>query len=166
MKKFISLTLVAFGISFGAYANTATVTIAPNTYTNLLSFGPNLGSATIVAISVASTTGSNTTVSLVDAPTNQLYFSWSAYTNRISYATNYNTTWTNYYGNVQTNSAPIVALIDVTNTVAAGSNAYPVRLTASAVASGTTLFTTHTYFTDGIWVTNSSLGTAAVTIQY
>ena len=165
MKKFLS-TLAAISLCSVAFANTATVTIAPNTFTNLLSFGPNLGSANVVAISVASVTGTNTTVSLIDTPTNQLYFTWTAYTNRISYATNYNTTWTNFYGVVQTNSAPIIALIDVTTVVAAGSNAYPVRLTASAVASGTTLFTTHTYFDQGIWVTNSSLGTAAVSISY
>ena len=162
MKKLIIAIGLAVSV-LSANAETKTLTILPASFTNLLSV---VGSAKVTQIAVASTTGSNTTVVLIDTPTNALTYVQSAYTNTLSYGTNYTQIYTNYFGVLTTNLMTNV-LTSVSRTVAASTNAYPVRATVSALASTTaTAYGVNYYFGQGIWATNTSTGTAAVTITY
>lgn len=166
MKKYIA-TIALIGLTFVSQSFGATVTllVQPGTFTNLLSVQ---GSAKVTQISVAATTATNTTVALVDCPTNQLTYVVPAYTNVLSYATNIVVSWTNYFGvvNYSTNT---YALVRVTNSVASVTNNYPIRSTISSLGGTTTTTTGVNYwFVNGLWVTNTSgsPGPAAVTITY
>lgn len=174
--KKVSISAVALFATLALYAGTASITVTPATFTNLLAQNPNLGSVVVRGITVAaSTAGSNTLVNFVDTYTNWLLYTNSAYTNTIRYATNTTTYWTNFYGVVQTNvpAGSNLVLVDVTNNlVPAGSNYFPVRASLGATAGNTESIqgapgtSLGIPFINGIWVTNLSSGNAIVTIYY
>jgi len=165
MKKYIISALL--GVSFAASAVTVSTTLAPLQSYNLLTLSPNVGSFLVKQIGITATTGTNAIVALIDAPSTNLSYINPAYTNRISYGTNWNTTWTNFYGVVQTNYSPIIAQIDVTNTVAASTNNYTTRLIAGAAANSTAVFQgVNYYFDQGVLVTNTSSGNATIVVTY
>jgi len=165
MKKYIISALL--GVSFIASANTISTTIAPAGVFSLLSAGANYGSFTVRQVGITATTATNALVALVDAPSTNFTYVNAAYTNRLSYGTNWNTTWTNFYGVVQTNPIPIIALIDVTNTVAASTNSFSTRLIAGAAANSTAVFNgVNYYFDQGVLLTNMGSGNATVVITY
>lgn len=175
IRKLIVASAV-FIAAFALHAGTASLTVLPGTFTNLFSFTPNVGSATLKQIIVtAGTVSSNTLVTFVDCPTNQLTFTNAAYTNTIRYATNITTFWTNFYGVVQTNTpvgSNLVLITATNNLVTANTNLYPQRLSVSAAAGNTTIIQAATgtsegvYFDNGIWVTNASSGNAIISIVY
>jgi hypothetical protein len=102
-------------------------------------------------------------VAFIDTPTNALTYTNAPYTGRYSYATNYISSWTNFYGVAA--STTNIALIDATNTIAATTNTYPVRFTLSSTSGGSAAFPAlNSYFASGVWATNLSTNTAIITI--
>jgi len=174
IRKLIASSAV-FLAALCLHAGTASITVIPATFTNLLAFAANLGGTTLKQITVSATTaGSNTTVIFVDTPTNYTYVT-PAYTNTIRYATNQTYFWTNFYGVVQTNvpaGSNLVLLTFTNNLVASTTSLYPQRFAASASAGNTTTIQAAVgtsegiYFDNGIWVTNASAGNALITIVY
>lgn len=162
MKKFISIISLATLLSLQASAVTVALTIASGVATNII---PGFGSAKITQI-IASTTGTNTaTFNIFDSPTNQFLYTNAAYTNIISYGTNYVTTYTNYYG--VTNSFTNLALFDASNTNAASTNFYPLRINVTAPSNSVTrLDNVNYYFINSPWVTNLGSGNITLTVTY
>jgi hypothetical protein len=170
MKKFILSVL--FGLSVSAFAaNTITVSVPPLTATNLFSLLNSQGYAKVTAISVTAGT-TNTAVTFFDNTTNSLVFTVPAFTNYISYATNFVQTWTNYFG--ATNYWTNISLVQISNYNAAATISVA-KNTVSAIASTTTTLSPTAYiFENGIWVTNlgpinvgtTSGGAATVSITY
>jgi hypothetical protein len=164
MKKLILTSLFGM-VTAGAFAISTSLTILPGTYTNLLSVYN--GSAQVSQIIITATTsGSNTSVLFIDAPTNSLIYTNSAYTNNFSYLTNLVYAQTDFYGNTYTLTN--YQMIDVTNNlVAASTNSYPVRIgVGTAAGTSASYNTVNYYFNYGVWVTNTSSGNALVTITY
>lgn len=165
MKKYLISALM--GVSLVASATSVSTTINPGGVFSLLTASANVGSFNVRQVAITATTATNAIVALIDAPSTNLTYINAAYTNRLSYGTNWNTTWTNFYGVVQTNPIPIVALIDVTNTVAASTNSYATRLIAGAASSSTAVFQgVNYYFDNGVLLTNQGSGAATVIITY
>lgn len=162
MKKLIT-ALSVIGLAAASYAASVTVTIPANTITNVLT--ANNGNVKVTQFVLAATTSTNTAVSVYDSTSSTLTYVNPAYTNIVSYATNQTILWTNYFGVV--NGWTNVMLVDVPNVVAASTNSYPVRF--GAAATGGTSFRAdqvNYYFYNGIWATNTSSGTAQLTITY
>jgi hypothetical protein len=165
MKKYLISALM--GITLVASATSVSTTINPGGVFSLVTASANVGSFQVRQVGITATTATNALVALLDAPSTNLTYINKAYTNMLSYGTNWNTTWTNFYGVVQTNPTPIVVLYDVTNTVAASTNSYPTRLIAGAVANSTAVFQgVNYYFDQGVLLTNQGSGTATVVITY
>ena len=156
----------AFLLTSAAQATSFVANVAAGTYTNVLSFSPNLGSVTIKNLVIASPATGTAALTFIDAPTNSLTYTNAAYNVRATYATNYISTWTNFYGVTQ--SWTNLALIDWTNTVPAGTNFYQAKFVASVNTNTTVAYTAiNIYFDSGVWVTNSgTAGTTAVTVTY
>jgi hypothetical protein len=171
MKKSLLGLVLSFGMvssMFGA-AGSQSVTMA--TFTNFPTLIP-YSSAKISQIVVQnSNTTTNQTILFFDCPTNVLSFTNAAYTNTISYVTNYVTFYTNYQGLLTflTNKA----LVDVTNNVvSATTNNYAQYFSIFVPSnSSVTLPGLSQTFQYGIWMTNATPaatapGSATVTITY
>ena len=166
MKKI--LFSIFASIALGASAGTVTVTVLPNTMTNLLASFP--GSVYVSQIIASAPTTNNATAFIYDTPTNTTVYTLPAYTNISYYATNYYVMYTNYYGAVQY-SYTNTALIRYTNSIAGSTNSYPLRLVPAVLAGtsvtyGYPLNTLGYYFDNGIWATNGSSGNISLTITY
>jgi hypothetical protein len=165
MKK---LTYLIAGMltvaTISSSAVTISSTLAIGTMTNLLSVYN--GSAKVIQIAVTASTSTNAAVMLYDCPSNILTYINPAYTNTISYGTNYISSWTNFYGVVQ--SWTNTALYDVTNNlVLSTTNSYPARLSAATLANTTTYYNNQNYyFNQGVWATNTGPGVVTVTLTY
>lgn len=133
-----------------------TVTILPNQFTNLLATLPSNGGAQITQFIVTGTTTNAGRIRVFDSPTNSMTYSNASYTIPFTYATNYITTWTNYYG--VTNSFTNIAIIDTTTTVAAATNLYPMRFFGVTGTNQSTVFDGTYTFINGLWATNESVG--------
>jgi len=120
----------------------------------------------VTQVILTASTATNTSVQLWDTYTNQTLFTNAAYSNILTYVTNYVSVWTNYYGvtNTVTNKA---SLVDITNLVAGTTNSFNQVMVLSA-PSNTTIKVDQVnyYFQNGIWITNTSSGNAVVTITY
>lgn len=164
MKKLLLILGLSGLLSQSMFAASATLTIGANVMTNfsLLSLSVPV-KVTSVQVNTQSTNAA--VVYFIDTFTNQTLYTNAAYTNIISYATNYINTWTNYYG--VTNSVTNKALIDVTNSVIATTNLWPVRYSAS-VGTNTTVLTDqlNAQFFTGLWITNQSAGSVNVTVTF
>lgn len=166
MNKYFKLAaiglLLASSSAMASFTQTTTVTGAA--MVNLLTLVN--GSAKVSQVTIQASTATNTAVILYDCPTNALTYVNPAYTNRASYATNLITgPLTNYYGGVfyQTN----MALVDVTNNVVASTtNSYNSFGFSSTASTSTTYSSLNLYFEHGLWVTNTTAGTAVFTIVY
>jgi len=107
-KKYI-LALLGAALVYGANAASVTTTVTNGAMVNLLSgFSQPV---TVKQIILSANSNAVTGLLVYDVSTNSISIVNSSYTTTTSYATNWNTTWTNYYGVVQTNEAPVVALI-------------------------------------------------------
>jgi hypothetical protein len=162
MIKKLSLLLTLLGLAIASKAATLSVTVPIGGITNIWA-----ANARVTQVIVAAPTTTNTGVLFIDSPTNQLTFVQNAFTNTVSYATNVVTTYTNFWGTVQ-NITNLDALVDITNNVvAASTNLYPQRISLSALANTTYLAdNVNYYFINGVTITNTSSGTANVTITY
>ena len=161
MKRFYIVALAILG-AVSLQAASITMTIPTATATNLLG---NLfqGSAKITSVALTSTNAGSFVA--YDSPTNVWTYTTADYTNTVSYGTNYIYSWTNYYGVV--NSWTNMTLVDVQNTVAASTNAYPARFALSCLANTTTSINPTSYvFENGVWVTNTSAYTINLTVTY
>jgi len=164
--------LLAFSISSAEAKFTLTFVVNALTATNIFS---NFQNPVLVSqASVASATSSQGIVTLYDTTTNVPsttgYPLWSyqvpAYTNIISYVTNYYVFYTNFYGTTQY-SYTNKALIDVTNSVPLSTNYFNSPLFLSAPTNTTVTFTSiSAVFNYGIWATNSGTGPATITLTY
>lgn len=151
-------------LTLSASAASKSVTIPAAGFTNLLVLGQG-GGATLTQIIVTSPTTNATMVQFIDTPTNSLTYSNIPYIQLTSYLTNYITLYTNYWG--ATNAFTNVAMIDVTNTVAAVTNRYPIVFTGNASTNSSSVYPGPYTFNNGVWATNASLGgSATVTIIY
>ena len=163
MKKlFLTLGLSAL-VSYGAFAASQTVSIASGVMTN---FPIQSGSVKITQILMSSaTTNYSTSIQFVDTYTNWLVYTNAAYSNILSYATNYTLNWTNYYGAV--NSWTNLTLVDLTNSVAGTTNNFPTRILTSIGTNSSLKFdNVNYYFQNGLWITNSGPGAVSFTITY
>lgn len=167
MKKLI-LSLLAVGLLVGSSnAASTTFTLAAAAFTNACN--STLGVVAPVKISqVMVTSAANNTCTLffLDCPTNILTYTNAAYTNILTYATNYITTYTNYYG--VTTSLTNKSLVDVTNNaVAAAAFSYNTEFTVTVPTNSTITFTgLNATFQNGVGVTNSAGGAATITMVY
>lgn len=196
MKNLFKLSLVSglflASTVISSQALQVTQTIPVGGFTNLITTFNN-APIKVTQIIVVTPTATNTSGLLIDTPTNQLTFISPAYTNIVSYATNYvsNLTgsgtpyagytylaqWTNYYGVVQSISTNLstagvavtnLFLVDATNIVAASTNLYPARVgVGAAYNNNPAVFSgVNYYFQQGCWFTNTSTGTAQITLIY
>lgn len=164
--KSLALTaLVAVCSVMSASAASKTTTLAAGAFTNLVANPPN-GSSLVTSWLLTAPAGAHATIRVYDSPTNTTVYTTPAYSAISQYATNVITTWTNYYG--VTNSFTNVALVYVTNTVAANtSNSYPVRFFATAPTNSSVMFTDQSYyFNNGVWATNTGPSTATITVEF
>lgn len=169
MNKFIKLVSFAglmLGSTYGASALQVSITSSPGTLTNVLTFSQN-GSVRVTQIIVNALSTTNVSGMFIDTYTNWLAYTNAAYTNTISYATNYVNLWTNFYGVV--NGTTNLALIDNTNNVVpASTNLFPSRVGVGCLGGSVAVFSgVNYYFENGIWFTNTSVsGTAQITVIY
>jgi hypothetical protein len=166
MKKYILTTIVALGLSFSALADVATVTVIPATYTNLFT-----GYGRITSMLITATTGTNVTATMYDTPTNSFSYVVPAYTNTISYLTNYPAVYTNYFGvtTTLTNSTggTNYVLVDVPNTVAQTTNNYVSYGLAAPASTTVTVPSPGINMMRGAWITNTSAsGIMSVTVVF
>lgn len=161
MKKYIvSLVAIVAGFSVASAASTASITVAPLSSATVLS-----GGAKVSQLVVQANTATNTSVTFIDAPTNSFLYTNAAYVSTTSYATNLIWGYTNYWGAVT--SVTNLVLVDINVTNAATANAYPTRTVASALASTSTRADNVNYqFLNGVQVTNTSTGSAIVTVTF
>lgn len=158
LKKLVVIALLTLSVVL-ARAASITYTLNPAGITN------TLGAPLLVNNIVLLSNGTNSTVLAFDAPTNSLTYSNNSYNSIVQYATNWITTWTNFFG--VTNSTTNISLVNVTNTVAANTNTYPARFGISATASNTVqLDNVSYYFLNGMLLSNNSSGIATITINY
>ena len=162
IRKYSILALLGIGLAYNTFANSITTTVGANAMVQLLSIN-NLATVNQIVINANTT---NVSGILVDCPTNKLTYITPAYSNTVSVATNWITTWTNFYNVAYATTN--IALYDTTNNlVAATTNNYNQVLGVSALASTSTKYDqVNYYFRQGIWFTNTSLGIATVSITY
>jgi hypothetical protein len=163
MKKyFIIAALLATTV---AQAAQVTTTITAGACSNLLSSFS--GSAKVTDILITTPASTATTLKIVDSPTATNSYVSPAYTGVTSYSTNVITTYTNFFGVV--NNITNIQLVDITNTVSAVTNSYPIRFQAYVGTNTSQLYSGVDYmFLNGLWATNvtSGAGSTTVTITY
>ena len=163
MKKIISLiALLCFTAVVSQAANTV-ISITSGAMSNV----PTLLSAScqVKNIILQPAAGNAGSCMFYDTSYPSNGYTNAAYIGVSRYATNYVTTWTNYYGVV--NSTTNVALYTLTNTVAQVTSTFPPLLSlATATNTSTEFQNMNTTFVRGIGVTNTSSGTITLTITY
>lgn len=162
-KKLGAIALIgAFGL-ISSYGQTTSfsLTLQPGQFSNLVNI--TRSPFRVAQAIVTATTATNCSFNLIDTPTNQLGYVTGAYTNYSSYATNYIYNYTNYYGSVNTYTN--LSQVDTTNSVAANTNLYPVRLSLTALSSSAQVYILqNATFNLGVWVTNTGSGSGQITI--
>jgi hypothetical protein len=163
IRKNITLALMGISLTTACFANSVTTVVNPAGFVNLLA---GFNQSVQVSQIVIAANSTNASALLIDSPTNSLTYINAAYSNTVSYATNYVSTSTNYYG-VAT-SLTNIALVDVSNTlVPATTNNYPVRLGVATIAGTSAKYDgVNYYFNNGLWATNTSSGIATITVTY
>lgn len=155
MKKLI-VSLFGAAILLNANADTVSVTLAANAFTNLLTGGGRLTQLVVTA-----TTATNTSAILVDTSTNTMTYVITAYTNTVSYLTNMPAFYTNYFGVLATLTNSVgtnYVLVDVQQAVAQSTNALPSLPVSAPASTSVTIQSPNQNFMRGIWVTNTGSG--------
>lgn len=166
MKKLL-LSLGLIGAFVGStFAANQALTLNSGVMTNFPTSG---GPVRITQIIVtAAGTNFSTNFSFVSTYTNWLFYTNAAYTNISSYGTNYTWTYTNYYGvtNSYTNAQP--TLVDITNSVAATTNNFPIFFTGTVGSNNVSVKADNLnmYFPNGLWITNSGPGAITIVPTY
>ncbi len=159
MKKLLTIVAAAF-IAASTYAATSAASITAAGVTNMVT-----GALSASSFILTSPANAATRVVLYDAPTVVLTNVVPSYITSGAYATNYITSYTNYFG-VQNNFTN-VALVHYSITNAASTNTYPILLTINAGTNETVVIADVTYnFTRGLSVSNAALGTASFSVVY
>lgn len=167
MKKLIIGLAVAVALcTFSVKAATTSFSVTSGAVSNIsLLLGTGAKVSQVVLTSSSTTTGKAV---LYDTTNIGLTNVVGAYSTITSYATNYITTWTNYYG--YTNSVTNISLIDVTNSVAATTNALTAILTLTAPTNSTVTYSSlGVLFQNGVTISNATspgAGTITGTITY
>lgn len=165
MKKYILGFVASIILAFSPQAQAANfaTNITAGTFTNLALLIN--GSAKVTQFIITSTGTNYGTLSIYDSPTNSVLYTNAAYTNILTYVTNYVSVWTNYYGrtNTVTNSA---SLVDVTNSVAGTTNTYPLRVVESVGTNVSATVNGSFLFQNGISVSNGSGSTLTISATY
>jgi len=166
MKKLLISTCVALALTFSVQAATTSFSVTSGAVSNIsLLLGTGAKLSQIVLTSSSTTTGKAV---LYDTTNIGLTNVVGAYTTITSYATNYVTTYTNYYG--YTNSLTNISLVDITNSVAATTNALTPILTLTAPTNSTVTYSSlGVLFQNGITISNATspgVGTITGTITY
>lgn len=167
IKKFLlSVGLVGLVTLSVSGASSTTFTLAAATFTN--ASNPTTGISAPVKVSqviVSSAANNTATLQFIDCPTNIVTFTNAAYSNIVSYVTNYISTYVNFYG--ATNSITNKTLVDITNSVAATSFAYNTEFIVTVPTNSTVTFNNlAAQFNFGLGVTNTAGGAATVTVNY
>lgn len=162
MKKILITVLLALSLSYEVKAQTQTYTVLVNsgTMTNL-----EVGAFNITSITLSSTnTGAG---QFIDSNTNLgTVYTTLAYSNVLSYLTNYIVTYTNYFGVLTTNSGGTQlagsafsgtnwTLVDITNSVASATYNLPSVAVATAANVPLVLNPVNITFYRGISFTNT-----------
>lgn len=164
--KLIAMATIASFIAFSKYndASAATIagTVAQSTVSNLsLTLGTGAKVTRITLVSSGTTVGIGAFYDTKNVGLTNLF---GSYNTIVSYATNYITTWTNYYG--YTNNLTNIYLVDVTNTVAAVTNTLsPLLVLTASTNSSLTLNNLGIIFQNGITISNATTPGSG-TIQY
>ena len=159
MKKLLILGSLLASINVFAVSGSVTVSIAASGMTNVIA--PLTGGANVTQIILTSAANNVGNLKMFDSVTNILTYTNAANITTASYATNQITTWTNFFGSV--NSITNVALVDYAVTNAATAYSYPNPVTLSAGTNSSVVLTDMTYvFRNGVYATN--LGAAAITL--
>lgn len=168
MIKNLFYTLVVLaGLTFSASAAQTTITIAPNTFTNIL-----VGAGRIQQFVLTSTTATSNTLAFVDSPTNSQAYVLSGYSNVVLTVGLVTNIYTNYFGVLTTNT--YTGQTSAMGSVLASTNSYNGILTAQVTGNSTlTIGNAITfpngstyYFYQGVGVTNSGAGSVIATITY
>lgn len=162
-KLFAGLGLATLLLAGSVHGETTNLTIAAGVYTNVF-VGPGKVTQFILSPQTVNTAAS---IKVYDASqTTSQVFTNPAYISAGYYATNYVTNWVNFFG--VANSSTTLALIDFTNTVAATTNSFPVRLVMTASTNGQTVIDgVNYYFNSGLCITNTTgVGLLNVSITY
>jgi len=159
MKKLL-LTLITVAALNASAAITVSKTLAVTGNSNMLT-GFN-GSATVSQISLTSSSTNMASIILFDTPTLAQTYSNAAHTVTSSYVTNQITMWTNFFGG--TNYMTNVALVDISTTVPAATNAYSPVAVISCPTNSTVTYSGTWNFRRGIWCTNTFNSSAAVSL--
>lgn len=158
MKKL--LTLIGLVSALSVSAETASVVVSSTGMSNMVP-----SSAKVTQILVTSPANNTASIKLIDSITNILAYTNSAYSTLGSYATNYITTYTNFFG--ATNSITNIALVDFSNYVAAASYSYPTLATVTVPTNQTIVLQgQQLFFNNAVWCTNLGSGNATVTLNY
>lgn len=165
MKKLLVSIGFAIGLTFSSYAASTSLSCSNTIFTNF-SF---LSQSPVKVLNVTITTPAATAgrFTFYDTPTNATFYTNAAYSNILSYATNYIAVWTNYYG--ATNYWTNKSLIDVTNLVAGSTNNYNPEIDVYVPTnSSIQIPNVNALFSLGCWVTNTGTGTGVptITVQY
>lgn len=147
-----------------AQSLTRTITMTAGSVSNLLSVADS-GGARITQVILTSPAAASSRINIYDSPTNVFTWTNAAYQTVTPTITNFITSYVNYYG--ATNTFTNVALIAVTNTVAANTNNYSLVFAGVAATNSSATYDGPYFFRNGAWATNATVGgTATVTITY
>lgn len=164
MKKFILASIAALVLTLSSYAASTSFTVTTGASTNLWQvLGTTNGGVKITSL-VTSTGNSAAAVQIYDAPQTNFLVVIPAYSNILSYATNYITIYTNFYG--ATNSFTNIALVDYTNSVATVTQSYIQRYNYTVPTNSSLKLDGSSFFIQGVGITNSGTGSANITMFY
>lgn len=160
MKKLLLSLITSAAVTLGAYADSGTWTIANGNMSNLLT-----APVKITSVIYQSSTTNTATFAAVDSPSATFTNILAGFSTITQKATNYITTYTNFFG--VSNSFTNLALISATNTITAQTNVYPTQFTLSAATNAQArVDNANFYFVNGFTVTNSGAGPVTITVNY
>lgn len=163
MKKYLAFLSLIASAGIASAALTTSISLTNIQTGNLLT---NIGSFTLVSMTVTADSTTNAAVFIYDSPTNGFTYSPAQYTNIYSYQTNVITSYTDYYGNsvLLTN----IEQVDVTNNlVTTVTNNYPLIARATAAGSGNTTYPNlNRPIMYGLYFTNPAVVPVTVVVTY
>jgi len=171
IKKLLLIAILSAAFVLPSKAITSATGVFTNgVFTNFPNLAPTLFPLRVTQVLIANQTTNAQTLWLYDINTNILTNVVAAYTNTVSYLTNYSFIVTNYYGNITTNTN-YVLFDNTNNAVAAVTNTIlpKVIITCPASSSFVSPAGVSYWFYSGLWITNtgSAQGTPiAVTLTY
>lgn len=163
MKKLLISIVASLAFALHLMAASIAFSLVSTQATNLSQVTGFTNSLQITQIT-ASTAGAGGAYQVYDAPTTNLQFTNASYISTSSYATNWITTWTNYYG--ATNSFTNVALIDYSITNAGTTNFYLQRYNSVVPTNGSVTIQGTANFIFGATFTNAAASTVNYTVFY